>query len=114
MGVFPNLVGEGFNGRIAADEGKCSQEQKEDSTGHGVIMAAAILKSEIADKSSVKVVEAFVAMRRFLAANAPIFQRLEHIEYKLLENDHKFDQVFAKLEEKALADAYKRRKRGEE
>lgn len=71
-------------------------------TEHGVIMAAAILKSEIADKASVKVVEAFVAMRRFLAANAPIFQRLEHIEYKLLENDHKFDQVFAKLEEKAL------------
>ena len=65
-------------------------------------MAAAILKSVIADQASVKVVEAFVAMRRFLAVNAPIFQRLEHIEYKLLENDHKFDQVFAKLEEKAL------------
>ena len=71
-------------------------------TEHGVIMAAAILKSVIADQASVKVVEAFVAMRRFLAVNAPIFQRLEHIEYKLLENDHKFDQVFAKLEEKAL------------
>ena len=39
-------------------------------TEHGVIMAAAILKSEIADKASVKVVEAFVEMRRFLAANA--------------------------------------------
>ena len=39
-------------------------------TEHGVIMAAAILKSEIADRASVKVVEAFVAMRRFLAANA--------------------------------------------
>ena len=71
-------------------------------TEHGVIMAAAILKSVIEDQASVKVVEAFVAMRRFLAVNAPIFQRLEHIEYKLLENDHKFDQVFAKLEEKAL------------
>lgn len=35
-------------------------------TEHGVIMAAAILKSEIAAKASVKVVEAFVAMRRFL------------------------------------------------
>lgn len=71
-------------------------------TEHGVIMAAAVLKSEIADKASVKVVEAFVAMRRFLSTNAPIFQRVEQIEYKLLENDHKFDQVFAKLEEKAL------------
>lgn len=71
-------------------------------TEHGVIMAAAVLKSEIADKASVKVVEAFVAMRRFLSANAQVFQRLETIEYKLLENDQKFDQVFAKLEEKTL------------
>ena len=71
-------------------------------TEHGVIMAAAVLKSEIADKASVTVVEAFVAMRRFLSANAQVFQRLETIEYKLLENDQKFDQVFAKLEEKTL------------
>lgn len=71
-------------------------------TEHGVIMAAAILKSEIADKASVKVVEAFVAMRRFLAANAHVFQRLETIEYKLLESDQKFEDIYAKLEEKSL------------
>ena len=62
-------------------------------TEHGVIMAAAILKSEIADRASVKVVEAFVAMRRFLAANAQVFQRLETIEYKLLESDQKFEDA---------------------
>ena len=71
-------------------------------TEHGVIMAAAILKSEIADKASVKVVEAFVAMRRFLAANAHVFQRLETIEYKLLESDQKFEDIYSKLEEKSL------------
>ena len=60
-------------------------------TEHGVIMAAAIIKSEIADRASVKVVEAFVAMRRFLAANAQVFQRLETIEFKLLESDQKFE-----------------------
>ena len=42
-------------------------------------------------------------MRRFLVANAQVFQRLERIEYKQLETDHKFEQVFAKFEEKALA-----------
>lgn len=71
-------------------------------TEHGVIMAAAILKSEIADKASVKVVEAFVAMRRFLSANAQVFQRLETIEYKLLESDQKFEDIYSKLEEKSL------------
>ena len=71
-------------------------------TEHGVVMLSSVLHSEEAIDISGRIVDAFVAMRRFLVANAPIFQRLEHIEYKLLENDHKFDQVFAKLEEKAL------------
>lgn len=71
-------------------------------TEHGVVMLSSVLHSDEAIEISGRVVDAFVDMRRFLAANAPIFQRLEHIEYKLLENDHKFDQVFAKLEEKAL------------
>ena len=39
-------------------------------TEHGVIMAAAILKSEIADKASVMIVKAFVAMRRFCVQRA--------------------------------------------
>ena len=42
-------------------------------------------------------------MRRFLVANAQVFQRLDRIEYKQLETDHKFEQVFAKLEEKNLS-----------
>jgi hypothetical protein len=71
-------------------------------TEHGVVMLSSVLHSDDAIEISGRVVDAFVAMRRFLAANAPVFQRLEHIEYKLLENDHKFDQVFAKLEEKSL------------
>lgn len=71
-------------------------------TEHGVIMVAAILKSEVADKASVKVVEAFVAMRRFLVANAQVFQRLDRIEYKLLESDHKIEDLYSKLEEKSL------------
>ena len=38
-----------------------------------------------------------------MTANAQVFQRLDRIEYKQLETDHKFEQVFAKLEEKDLA-----------
>lgn len=72
-------------------------------TEHGVIMAAAVLKSDVADKASVKVVQAFVAMRRFMSANAFVFQRLDRIEYKLLISDHKIEDLYSKLEKKTLA-----------
>ena len=71
-------------------------------TEHGVVMLSSVLHSDEAIRISGRIVDAFVAMRRFLATNAPVFQRLEHIEYKLLENDHKFEQVFARLEEKNM------------
>ena len=71
-------------------------------TEQGVAMLSSVLHSEAAVEISIRIMDAFVAMRRFLSANAQVFQRLETIEYKLLENDQKFDQVFAKLEEKTL------------
>ena len=46
--------------------------------------------------------EAFVAMRRFLVSNAQLFQRLDRIEYKLVESDHKFEDLYSKLEEKSI------------
>ena len=71
-------------------------------TEYGVIMLAAILKSKVADEASVRIVNAFVSMRRFLASNAQVFQRLDRIEYKLVESDHKFEELYSKLEEKSL------------
>lgn len=71
-------------------------------TEHGVIMLAALLKSDVATKASVVVVKAFVTMRRFLVSNAQVFQRLDRIEYKLQESDHKFEDIYSKLEEKSL------------
>ena len=43
--------------------------------------------------------DAFVVMRNFLASNAQVFQRLDRLEIRQLETDHKIEQVFAKLEE---------------
>ena len=71
-------------------------------TEHGVIMVAALLKTDIADKASVMIVKAFVAMRRFLASNNQVFQRLNQIEYRLLISDQKFEDLYSKLEEKSL------------
>jgi len=71
-------------------------------TEQGVAMLSAVLHSDEAIEISTKIMDAFVAMRHFLLSNAQLFQRMDRIEYKLLENDQKFDQVFAKLEEKSL------------
>ena len=37
-------------------------------------------------------------MRKFIATNGQVFQRLTNVEYKLLEHDKKFDQVFNELQ----------------
>lgn len=71
-------------------------------TEQGVAMLSAVLHSDEAIEISTRIIDAFVAMRHFLLSNAQLFQRMDRIEYKLLESDQKFEQVFAKLEEKSI------------
>jgi phage regulator Rha-like protein len=69
-------------------------------TQEGVAMLSAVLRSETAVKISIMIIEAFVAMRKFIQANGQIFHRLDRVELKLLENDQKFEKVFDALESK--------------
>ncbi len=71
-------------------------------TEQGVAMLSAVLKSETAVKMSIQIMNAFVAMRKFLVANAGVFQRLDKLEYKQIETDKKFEQVFNALQSKDL------------
>jgi hypothetical protein len=67
-------------------------------TEKGILMLSGLLKNEVAIEVSIKIVEAFVEMRKFLSSNGQLFERLTNIEYKLLEHDKKFDQVFDQLQ----------------
>jgi len=69
-------------------------------TEQGVAMLAGVLKSEVAVKISIQIIKTFVEMRKFIQANGEIFQRLDRVEVKLLENDQKFEKVFDALESK--------------
>jgi len=69
-------------------------------TEQGVAMLSAVLKSQTAVKVSIKIINTFVEMRKLLAHNAGLFQRLDKIELKQLDADRKFDQLFAALESK--------------
>ncbi len=71
-------------------------------TEQGVAMLSAILRSDIAIKTSVKIMEAFVEMRKVLNQNNLIDFRVDKLELKQLESDKKFEQLFKALEKKVL------------
>ena len=71
-------------------------------TEQGIAMASAILRSDIAVKVSVEIMEAFVEMRRMLISNAALFHRLDKIELKQLEGERKFEDIFKALESDKL------------
>ncbi|MDR1421374.1 MAG: hypothetical protein LBI64_00730 [Coriobacteriales bacterium] len=53
-----------------------------------------MLKNDTAIDVSIGVMNAFVEMRRFIAAYGKTFERITTVEYKLLEHDKKFDELF--------------------
>ena len=71
-------------------------------TEHGVTILAGILKSREAVLVSLKIVDAFISMRKFINDNKDIFKRLTLTEYKLLEHDDKTDKLFNALESRRI------------
>lgn len=67
-------------------------------TEQGVAMLAAVLKSEMAVSTSIQIMDAFVAMRKYLVSHAAVFQRLSLVERKQLEADQQFERIFKALE----------------
>ena len=75
-------------------------------TEQGVAMLSGVLKSETAVRTSIQIINAFVAMRRFIATNAQVFQRLGAVERKQIEYKEetvqKFEQIFNAIEERSI------------
>ena len=71
-------------------------------TEQGVAMLSAVLRSETAIQVSIQIMNAFVAMRRFLQTNAQIFQRLDSLELKQIETDQKVDTILNAIEQKTV------------
>ena len=75
-------------------------------TEQGVAMLSTVLRSETAIRVSIRIMDAFVAMRHFMTSNAEVFQRLSTMEYHQLEmqqhqqeTDRRLDEIFRKLDE---------------
>ncbi len=61
-------------------------------------MLSSILRSSMAIQISLRIMDAFVSMRHYLADNAMVFQRLDRVELRQLEADEKFKQIFNQLD----------------
>ncbi len=71
-------------------------------TEQGVANLSSVLTNEKAIEVNIHIMRTFVAMRKFLASNAQIFQRLDSVEIKQLEHDQKFKEVFDAIQSKDI------------
>ncbi len=71
-------------------------------TEQGVAMLSAVLRSEMAVKISIQIMQAFVAMRHFVQENALLFKEIHQIKTDQMllriDTERKFEQVFNALE----------------
>ena len=67
---------------------------------HGIIMLASVLKSNIAIKASIRITQAFVAMRRALASIAPLMARIEAADRRQIADQMRNDANQARNEER--------------
>ena len=86
------------NATITNKRGKHRKYLSYAFTEQGVAMLSGVLRSDKAVEVSIKIIEAFVAMRKFITKNAELFIRLDSVDRKLIEHDEKFEQVFDALE----------------
>ena len=71
-------------------------------TEQGIAMLSGLLKNEIAVQVSIKIMDAFVEMRKYINLNKYLFEKVITIESKMdkkfTEYDKKFDEVFDQLQ----------------
>ena len=60
-------------------------------------MLSAVLRSDIAIQVSINIMNAFVEMRRFIANNALLFERISNVELKQLEYQKKTDEKLERI-----------------
>ena len=77
-------------------------------TEQGISMLSAVVTSQKAVDTSIRIMDAFVGMRRYLAANAHFFQRLDRVERQQIESklwmeqtDDKINTILSKMDEQS-------------
>ena len=71
-------------------------------TEQGISMLSAVLHTQTAVQVSIRIMDAFVAMRRFLQANGAVLQRLETVEMKQLTMGDQLDKILDAMQDKTF------------
>ena len=66
-------------------------------TENGIAMLSSVLRSPAAIDANIRIMRAFSAMRRFLLANAQMFQRIEMVEKRQIATDAKVDAILQRI-----------------
>lgn len=66
-------------------------------TEQGIYMLATVLHGETAERQSISIMRAFKELRHFVADNYLLLEKIENIDFRLLEHDKKFEEVFGQL-----------------
>ena len=61
-------------------------------TKQGIAMLSAVLKSDVAVEASIKIMDTFVEMRKFLFTNQELFSRLDRLELSQLDLKKEIDK----------------------
>ena len=67
-------------------------------TENGIAMLSSVLRSPTAIEVNIRIMRAFSAMRRFLLANAQMFQRIEAVEKRQIATDAKVDSILQRID----------------
>lgn len=70
-------------------------------TEQGIGQLSSVVHSQKAIERSIVIMNAFVAMRRFIVQNAGILMRIAHLERHQMETDEKIDLILDKMEERS-------------
>ncbi len=70
-------------------------------TEQGIGQLSTVVHSQIAIERSIMIMNAFVAMRRFMAHNAGILMRIAHLEKHQIETDQKMDMLLDRMDQQS-------------
>ena len=70
-------------------------------TEQGIGQLSSVVHSQKAIERSIVIMNAFVAMRRFIIQNAGILMRIAHLERHQIETDEKIDMILDKMEQRS-------------
>ena len=70
-------------------------------TEQGIGQLSTVVHSKIAIERSIMIMNAFVAMRRFMVQNAGILMRIAHLEKHQIETDQKMDMILDRMDKQS-------------